>query len=398
MKIHHSRCIRFDGIELPYWQKMAENEWGLSVIEPLWDRMIAFDSATAGAAQLIYKAHLRVLKLPRFRELIAMGQGPAFQGVMNMITAIRSMQTNEGLTIIDGDDEFQANTYSFGGLSDMMIQFAQQVSGAADVPMTRMFGQSPAGMNSTGDSDLRNYYDGVKSGVQEGRLRRPVKILYDVTHRSLFGQALPKGFNFSFKPLWQLTEVEKAGIAVQHAQATASYVQDGVFTVPIAMKEARESSRVTGFGGNITDEDIDAAEAAPPPPDENDLEGAGPPDVGTPVPPPQAGQEASGGGLPPGDTPIQSTRPLRLVPSGREAEEGDAGDPPETTAHVHLAHGVRARANLPGGVRVNFDRQSIVDVGGLQCVVETAKGETRKARRNRWTVTSATIWSQIRSG
>ena len=57
MKLHYTRCIRMDGIELPYWQKMAENFWGLSVLEPLWERIVAFDSATQGAAQLIYRAH-----------------------------------------------------------------------------------------------------------------------------------------------------------------------------------------------------------------------------------------------------------------------------------------------------------------------------------------------------
>ena len=167
MKIHHSRCIRFDGLTLPYWQKMAENEWGLSVIEPMWDRMVAFDSVTAGAAQLVYKAHLRVVKFPGFREIVALGSGPLYQGLLKTIMFIRSTQTNEGLTVLDAADEFEANSYTFAGLSDMLIQFAQQVSGAADVPMTRMFGQSPAGMNATGESDMQLLrWHQVKAGGQ----------------------------------------------------------------------------------------------------------------------------------------------------------------------------------------------------------------------------------------
>ncbi len=56
MQIHHSRALRIDGLDLPWWQKMAENYWGLSVVEPLYDRLVAFDSTTQGAAQLVYKA------------------------------------------------------------------------------------------------------------------------------------------------------------------------------------------------------------------------------------------------------------------------------------------------------------------------------------------------------
>ena len=36
--IHHSRCIRLVGIELPYWQQIMENYWGVSIFEPLYDR------------------------------------------------------------------------------------------------------------------------------------------------------------------------------------------------------------------------------------------------------------------------------------------------------------------------------------------------------------------------
>lgn len=73
MKIHHSRVIRLDGVGLPYQQKRTENEWGMSVIERLFDRLLAFDSTSTGAAQLIFKAHLRTYKINKFRELVAMG-------------------------------------------------------------------------------------------------------------------------------------------------------------------------------------------------------------------------------------------------------------------------------------------------------------------------------------
>ena len=272
MRIHHSRCIRLDGVELPYWQKVAENLWGLSVIEPLFDRMIAFDSATQGAAQLIYKAHLRVIKIADYRENIAT-MGKAHQAVLAQLNMIRLMQTNEGLTVLDKEDEFQANSYGFGGLSDMMTQFSQQVAGAADIPMTRLFGQSPAGMNSTGESDLRNYYDGIKS-QQESRLRRYISLLLHLTHRSLFGLPLPKGFNFSFSPLWQMTPMEKSQIAQTLANATSTLFQDGILSQKTAMKEVRQSSRVTGFGSNITDEDINALPDGPPAPPMGEMLGA----------------------------------------------------------------------------------------------------------------------------
>jgi len=73
--IHYSRVIRLDGVDLPYWQRIAENGWGLSVVERLYDRLVAFDSTTQGAAQLVYKAHLRTVSVENLREILAAG-GP----------------------------------------------------------------------------------------------------------------------------------------------------------------------------------------------------------------------------------------------------------------------------------------------------------------------------------
>ncbi len=41
----------------------------------------------------------------------------------------------------------------------MVRTFLQVAAGAADIPVTRLLGQSPAGLSATGDSDTRNYYD-----------------------------------------------------------------------------------------------------------------------------------------------------------------------------------------------------------------------------------------------
>jgi uncharacterized protein len=94
LKIHHSRVIRFDGIELPYYQKLFENLWGLSVVERLLDRLLAFDSATLGAAQLLFKAHLRIIKVDGLRD--ALSQGAANESaIIKWFENIRRLQSNE---------------------------------------------------------------------------------------------------------------------------------------------------------------------------------------------------------------------------------------------------------------------------------------------------------------
>ncbi|MNB62570.1 hypothetical protein D3C76_716480 [compost metagenome] len=261
-RIHHSRLIRFDGVTLPYQQAMTENEWGMSVVERIWDRLTAFDSATVGAAQLVYKAHLRTYGVDKLREIIAFG-GPAYDALLKQIDLIRQFQSNEGMTLKDNSDTFETHQYSFAGLDDIISQFAEQISGAVGIPLVRLFGQSPKGF-STGDADLANYYDRVSS-LQERRLRQPLRKILDILYRSELGMEMPEDFTFEFNPLWQMSDVDRSTVAVNLTTAISTALGDGLMTQKAAMTDLRENSDVTGIGASITDEDIENAEDEAPP-------------------------------------------------------------------------------------------------------------------------------------
>lgn len=264
--IHHTRCVRLEGTALPYWQSLMENMWGISIFERLYDRMVAFDSATTGAAQLVYKAHLRTYKIKGMREVVATG-GTAMEGLVKYAELMRRYQTSEGLTMIDGEDEFSSETHgAFGGLSDALMQFAQQLSGALQIPLVRLFGQSPAGF-STGETDLRNYYDLINQ-LQERDLRQGLTKIYRCIAASE-GIELPAGYKIAFPSLWKPTDEQKATIAGSVATAVTQAESSNLITQAGAMKELKQSSRVTGIFTNITEQDIEDAEQSGPPSGEN---------------------------------------------------------------------------------------------------------------------------------
>ncbi|PPB85694.1 DUF1073 domain-containing protein [Acinetobacter soli] len=263
-RVHYSRVVRMDGVELPYWQAIAENLWGQSVIERLEDRLTIFDSATLGAGQLVYKAHLRTYKVQGLRSIIAKG-GIFFDALVKQIEQIRMWQSNEGMTLMDAEDTFETHQYSFSGLDDLLIQFGQQISGALGIPLVRLFGQSPAGMNATGESDLSNYYDNINQ-QQEGRLRTPLQTLIEVVSLSKLGKGLPESFKFDFASLWQIDEKVKAEVANTVTQAIISAEESGLISRKTALKELRQSSEVTGIYSHISDEEIENADDDPPAP------------------------------------------------------------------------------------------------------------------------------------
>lgn len=263
MVIHYSRCVRLEGLELPYYQKLQENLWGLSVLERLYDRMVAFDSATTGAAQLVYKAHLRVLRVDQMRAVLSQG-GKAEANLMKYTDMMRRFQGIEGITLIDAKDEFSTYEHgAFSGISDILTQLAQQISGCIGAPMVRLLGQSPGGLGSTGEGEMRIYYDNIHH-QQEREFHVPQLDCYKVMARSL-GFTPPEDFDIEYNDLYQLNETEKGDLAEKVERAVEAAEAAGIISQQTAMKELRQSSRVTGVFTNITDEDIEAAndEAAP---------------------------------------------------------------------------------------------------------------------------------------
>ena len=263
--IHHSRCLRFIGIELPMRQRMTEQYWGASVVERTLDRILALDSSTYGAANMMLKSHLRTIGIEGFRDILAEG-GQKEAALLKMMAMIRQMQSNEGLTVLDARDSFTAHNWTFAGVYEALQAFAEQIAGATGIPLVRLLGQSPKGF-STGDSDLKMYYETILT-AQDDDLRAPYTLILSVLARSLWGHSLPDGVTIEFNSLASLSELEKSQIATADAQSVAGLEGGGIITRAQALAGLRESARITGRWGYITDKDIAAAEAAevaPPP-------------------------------------------------------------------------------------------------------------------------------------
>lgn len=306
--IHHSRVIRNVGYDLPYLQAITEMMWGESILERLFDRLISFDNATMSSASLIDRANLRTVGVEGLREIIAAG-GEAYQGLIQFFEMIREFQGNMGLTVLDKNDEFKTDSYTFAGLSDMLLQFAQQLSGASGQPLIRLFCQSPAGLNATGDNDLRMYYDNINS-MQEAEFRNGMEIILKVMWRSEFGKPAPDDLEFEFVPLWQQTPTDKA----TNAKTTVETILAAQETVgsEVTLTELRDTSGDTGLFSGITDKQISDAkeidENPPVLPGELDVPGNGDP-----------GQTAVAG-----STPAPGNPKAPKMPSSSESTAGSS--------------------------------------------------------------------------
>jgi len=337
---HHSRVIRFEGADLPFFQRQMENLWGLSVLEPLWDRLIAFDSVSMGAAQLVFKAYLRTLYIDGYRHS-SLGGTKMMQSIRQMLAEVRTFQQNEGLLVVDSKDKVETTSYTFAGLDNVLLQFAQQLGGSLGIPLVRLFGMSPAGLNSTGESDIRNFYDRIKE-LQEAVLREPIMLLLVCEHMSTFGRMPGTDFSFSFNTLWQLNEKEKGEVAASITDTVMKAFSGGAVDRVTTLKELSQQSKITGVWSNITDEDIDAAAQAPPPID---------PMTGLPGAPGVPG--SPGSPSVPGAPPVANDPAAAGAPAGPDTPAPDSGSDVDGGDELEQLHDKVRGANLTGAPEAN---------------------------------------------
>lgn len=257
-KIHHSRIIRFTGRELPKIERQAEMYWEESEIEALYREVVKHDNVSENMAALTFQANVNTMEVQNLEQLFSLGsieQQRRFWNVMQNQSVLRS---NFGIQLVNKGDQITNHQYGFGGLSDVFESMCLNLCGASHYPMTKLFGRSPAGMNATGESDLKNYYDYIDS-QREAKLRPVLNKLVPVMCMSAWG-AIPDNLKIIFPPLGMPTAKEISDIAKAKSEAVISGFQAGLYDLGTAQKELKAISEETGMFGSISDEDIKANE------------------------------------------------------------------------------------------------------------------------------------------
>lgn len=257
LRVHNSRVVRFIGNALPLWESWAEQQWGASVVEAVYDELKKRDNTSYNIANLVFLANLRIYKT-NMLDLLSLGDPKMQQDFYSTVQAINMTMSNSGMTVISQDEELDTKQYTFTGLNDVYESFMLDVAGACEIPVTRLFGRSPAGFNATGESDLTNYYDSIEE-KQEAYLSPVLDKLLPVIALSTWG-VIPDDLDYEYNPLRKADPKENADLAKSMGEAVIAVYNASLISQQTALKELRQQSEVTGMWSNITDEDIAKAD------------------------------------------------------------------------------------------------------------------------------------------
>ena len=255
-KVHHSRVIRFVGRELPWLEQVAEQYWGESEIEAIYNEVVKRDNVSGNIAALTFRANINYLEADGLDQLLGTANTEMQRRFWNLMQALAIMDSNFGTRIINKGDAMHNVQYTFTGLADVYDRVMMDVAGAARTPVTKLFGRSPAGMNATGESDMQNYYDYI-DGLRETELRGIIERLLPVMAMSVWGK-IPDDLTISFPPMQTPDAKETAEIADRKTNAVIMAYQNDLIDSAIAQQELKGLEEETGMFGKISDESIEA--------------------------------------------------------------------------------------------------------------------------------------------
>lgn len=232
-KIHCSRVLRFDGVKLPFDEFRRNNYYSDSVLSRLYDALTNFNVAADSSASLIYEAKIDVVKI---KGLMNMLQSP--EGEMRIKKRIRLsnlMKSINNTMILDAEEEWDTRSASFSGVSVLLNQFALFLSASSDIPATRLLGSSASGLNATGEGDLKNYYDTVRSAQK--MIYKPLLDFFDPIMSRSLGLPDTADLSYEFNALFQMSPSDEASRHSALAQRDSVYLDQNVVT-PAIVAEA----------------------------------------------------------------------------------------------------------------------------------------------------------------
>ena len=255
-RVHHSRVIRFIGRELPWMEQVTEQYWGESEIEAIYEELTRRDNVAGNIAALTFRANINYQETDGLDQLLGSANAEIQRRFWNTLAAQSVMESNFGTRMINKGDAIHNTQYTFTGLPDVYDRVMMDVAGAARTPVTKLFGRSPAGMNSTGESDLKNYYDYI-DGLRETELRGIIEQLLPIMALSAWGR-IPDDMDIDFPPMQTPDAKDVAEITERKSNAILAAYQNDLIDAATAMQELKSLSDETGLYSKITDEAIEA--------------------------------------------------------------------------------------------------------------------------------------------
>jgi phage-related protein (TIGR01555 family) len=224
--IHHTRVLRFDGVPLPTRMYKQNEYWHDSIYGALGTAIRNYSTTHDNISIIISDFNQPVFRIEGMSEAIAQDEEEL---IVKKLQTVNLMRSAARAVVLDKEDEFENVSTNVAGGKELIELTVQRLVAGTDIPHTRLLGNSPSGLGATGEAELINYYDSVKS-LQEIALRDPLTMLTELLFKQRGAPPKPEDLAFQFNPLFQQNQEKEIKTREMQANSDEKYINLGVYT------------------------------------------------------------------------------------------------------------------------------------------------------------------------
>ncbi len=173
IRVHESRCLVLDGEPVSDYRRIDNYGWGDSELVRILGELSALAEGNVDVGKLLRTLVTNVIGIPGLMQMIMEGESSKIQ---ERILLARETLERSGFWLLDRGDgtgngeTMEKMTTQLSGAIQLPQNQQAMVAAVARIPQSRLFGRSPAGMNSTGEGEENNFTADIE-GLRNSRMR-----------------------------------------------------------------------------------------------------------------------------------------------------------------------------------------------------------------------------------
>lgn len=228
VEIHETRLVVFGGTRTTIHTRQTNGGWDTSVLQRMNTVLEQFGVSWQALTHILQDASQGVFKMRGLLDALASEETALVMKRLDMMDMARS---NVRAVVLDAEgEEFARQNYTWSGIDKVFEMLMLRISAAARMPVTVLMGQSPAGMDATGESDIRWFYDTIRSSQTNDvkpALEHILRLIMLTKNGPTRGQ-VPDSWSVTFPSLWQMSPIEQADVELKTAQKDDIYLRQQV--------------------------------------------------------------------------------------------------------------------------------------------------------------------------
>lgn len=259
-EVHRTRLLTLVAHELPDMLKPAYAFGGLSLSQMAKPYVDNWLRTRQSVSDLLHSFTVWVLKTD-IGQFLSSGAATALVQRLELFNRTRD---NRGVFVVDKDREDFGNvSATVAGLDKLQAQAQEQQASVTRIPLVKLMGITPTGLNASSDGEIRAFYDTIAE-IQQDKLRPIITAVMHCVMLSELGEIDPD-IDFTFVPLWQLDAAAQATVRKTEIDADVELIQAGVIS-PSEARQRIAADKESGYNA------LDVDETPVPPDDGADLE------------------------------------------------------------------------------------------------------------------------------